>query len=385
MSAKNNMVKINASHEVLPTQVSNAQQSISGSEAQTRALAEIQAQVYLAKQFPRDEEQAAVKIARACSSSAFASGALYSYPRGRETVKGPSIRLAELLALNWGNLAYGINEVERIDGASIMEAFCWDMERNVRSSKRFNIEHKGGKGRAKFDANDPRDLYELTANQGARRLRAVILAIIPPEAVEAAVRACEATLLKESGVSRHERIKTALIAFDKVGVTKEDIERRYAINVSQLNDSQLVELRGIYQMIADNLGTRDDYFSEAVLASDEPRAARRNELVESIRTEVLPISSPSSPARDSELAMFRQLADEISWINEEGHSLYLVERAGELGDDVQGVVDDIAVNTLKSINTELRRLSANKAHGESNSPRSKWVKSKLMSYKKVRR
>ena len=53
-----------------------------------------------------------------------AESAVYEYPRGGERVTGPSIRLAETVARYWGNLDYGITELDQRQGESTVMAYC---------------------------------------------------------------------------------------------------------------------------------------------------------------------------------------------------------------------------------------------------------------------
>ena len=64
----------------------------------------------------------------ACQRSGLAQSAVYSYARGGTSVTGPSIRLAEMLAQNWGNIQYGIRELSSENGESTVEAFAWDVK-----------------------------------------------------------------------------------------------------------------------------------------------------------------------------------------------------------------------------------------------------------------
>ena len=96
----------------------------------------------MAKKFPRDEYEAIEKIRRSCQRATLAEQAIYSYPRGGQNVSGPSVRLAESLAQNWGNIDYGIIELEQKDGKSEMMAYAWDLETNTRVTKIFGVEHK---------------------------------------------------------------------------------------------------------------------------------------------------------------------------------------------------------------------------------------------------
>lgn len=42
------------------------------------------------------------RILKSCTRETLAQSAVYSYPRGGQSVEGPSIRLAETLAQEWG-------------------------------------------------------------------------------------------------------------------------------------------------------------------------------------------------------------------------------------------------------------------------------------------
>ena len=49
---------------------------------QSRAVTEAQGKLLLAKQFPRDENQAFNQLMNSCRRKSFAQVALYSFPRG---------------------------------------------------------------------------------------------------------------------------------------------------------------------------------------------------------------------------------------------------------------------------------------------------------------
>ena len=80
-------------------------------------------------------------------------------------VTGPSIRLAEVLAQNWGNLDFGIVELEQRFGESSMLAYAWDLETNTRQTKVFTVKHKRRARGADVSLTDPRDIYEMTEEE----------------------------------------------------------------------------------------------------------------------------------------------------------------------------------------------------------------------------
>ena len=118
---------------------------------------EIQGMVFMAKQFPRDQLAAYQRIKQACERKSLANVACYEYPRGGQKVTGPSIRLAEVIAQNWGNMTYGVTELEQKHGESTCMAYAWDLETNVRSEKIFTVKHERKARGATQKLEDSRD------------------------------------------------------------------------------------------------------------------------------------------------------------------------------------------------------------------------------------
>lgn len=238
----------------------------------SRAVQEVQAAIIIAKKFPRDQTSAFNKVDTACQRLSLAEKAMYSYPRGKDKagkalmVTGPSIRLAEVLAQNWGNIDFGVRELERRTlpdgtGVSVAESFCWDMETNVRQTKTFEVPHlreSTAKGSVKL--TDSRDIYELVANMGSRRTRACILGILPIDYVETAVVRCKETVKKGGGALLIDRIKKVVIGFKELVVTQEMLENYLGHPISETNEEELVDLISIGSSIRDGQQSREDFF-----------------------------------------------------------------------------------------------------------------------------
>jgi len=227
-----------------------------------RAIQEVQASMIIAKRFPRDQEAAYLRIMTACERFSLAEQAEYAYPRGGKSITGPSIRLAECIAQNWGNLQFGIRELSQSKGESEVEAFGWDVETNTRQIKTFKVPHirySKKKGNAALD--DPRDIYEMVANQGARRMRACILGIIPGDIIEAAVGKCRETVKKGMKAKPLiDQIRATLKAFDSLSITKDMIERRLGHATDVITEDELVELNNIGRSIKDNMTSKEEWF-----------------------------------------------------------------------------------------------------------------------------
>lgn len=236
---------------------------------QSRAIAETQGAMVIAKRFPRDPIAAMDRILNACARPTLAEGALYSYSRGGSEITGPSIRLAEAIAQNWGNMQFGIQELEQRNGESTVEAFAWDVETNTRQVKKFQVKHERHTKRGVTKLTDPRDIYELVANQGARRLRACILGVIPGDVVEAAVRQCETTLSANVDVTP-EGTKKLIEAFSAFKVTQEQIEKRIQRRLDTILPAQVLSLRKIYNSLKDGMSKPGDWFEGFVASSAAP-------------------------------------------------------------------------------------------------------------------
>ncbi len=235
--------------------------ALMGAEA-ARQVQEVQASLMIAKSFPRDEVNAFNKIMTACERSKLADDAMYAYPRGSEIVTGPSIRLAEVIAQSWGNIQFGIRELSQENGFSEMEAFAWDVETNTRVVKAFRVPHiRYSKKYGNKSLTDPRDIYEMTANQGARRLRACILGVIPGDVTDAAVKKCEETLSSAHKEPLKDRIRQMVSLFSsKFQITQEMIEIRLGHKIEVTSEKEMVTLRKIFKSLDDNMASREEFF-----------------------------------------------------------------------------------------------------------------------------
>lgn len=227
-----------------------------------RAVAEVQAALVIAKQFPRNPIEAYDRVMNACQRPGLAQSAVYSYARGGTSVTGPSIRLAEMLAQNWGNIQYGIRELSSENGESTVEAFAWDVETNTRQTKVFQVPHIRYTRQGTKKLTDPRDIYELVANNGARRLRACILGVIPGDVVDAAVDQCEKTIHASADTSP-EGVQKLIKAFEQFGVSKDDIEGFIQRRVDAITPANVVSLRKIFTSLRDGMSSAKDWFKGA--------------------------------------------------------------------------------------------------------------------------
>lgn len=265
------------------------QESVTSAMVVSRQAQEVQAAMVVAKRFPRDEQQSMERILRACQRKSLAESAVYEYSRGGTTVTGPSIRLAECLAQNWGNLDFGFIELEQKNGESQVMAFAWDLETNTRQSKIFSVPHMRHTKNGSYLLTDPRDIYEMVANQAARRVRSCVLAVIPGDVIESAVRQCDITLRSGNNRPLEERIRDMAGKFrEEFGVTEDQLRTYIGKNVDAFSENDVVRLAKVYRSLRDGV-IGSDYFlqrmtevqeepaKEAAAPADTPKAGAKAE------------------------------------------------------------------------------------------------------------
>jgi hypothetical protein len=262
----------------------------------SRAVAETQAAILLAKKFPRDQKEAVDRILMAFTRPTLAEKAEYAYARGGSEISGPSIRAAETIAQLWGNIQFGIRELTQANGASEVEAFAWDVETNTRQVKVFKVPHtrysRSGGNQA---LTDPRDIYEMVANQGARRLRACILGIIPGDVTEAAMNQADATMKTKAEVTP-ERLQALLAKFSEYGVTQAMIEAKIQRRIDAMTPALLVQMGKVYNALRDGIAKVADHF-EPTDNPNAPKATLKDRVTGKPAT---PAPTPEAP-KDAEL------------------------------------------------------------------------------------
>jgi hypothetical protein len=240
---------------------------------QSRAVAEVQAAVFVAQQNPRNTDLAQDAMRRSCRQYGLAERAFYSFPRSDGTVTGPSIHLARELARCWGNVQYGVNELRRDDvyGESEMQAWAWDLETNTRSSQTFIVPHKRDTKKGVRELKDMRDIYENNANNGARRVREAIFSVLPPWFVEEAKALCWETAERGPGKPLQERIDDAVGGFAKGGVTLDQLEAKLGRPREKWDGKDVARLGVVYSSIDRGETTVADEFPSSRVTVDQVR------------------------------------------------------------------------------------------------------------------
>jgi hypothetical protein len=286
---------------------------------------------------------------------------VYEYARGGTDISGPSIRLAEAIAQAWGNIQYGVRELSRDPETATVQAYAWDLETGTRREVTFQVPLIRSTRNGSYRLEDPRDIYETVANQGARRVRACILALIPGDIVDAAVEQCEVTMRAKADVSP-ESISRMVEAFGALGVTREQIERRIQRRLDSITPAQVVQLKKIYASLRDGMSHVSDWFAPSGNGNGEAHAAPQQQpssLADKIRkrrkeeSDAAPQQKQNVPAREAGAQQQQQQQNLVVVLDEHGRMLGTVERREyQEGDEV--VIHDVHYQVVTAASDALR-------------------------------
>jgi len=114
------------------------------------ARAEIDQQIATAHAFPRSIKRAVDNIlSLATLDRATSEECIYALPRGGKSIRGPSVRLAEIVASQWGNcrVAARVVAVDRLEKYVEAEGIFHDLETNMAATARVRRRIVDSKGR----------------------------------------------------------------------------------------------------------------------------------------------------------------------------------------------------------------------------------------------
>lgn len=238
-------------YDNLPT-VQPPMNSFGNAFAVANQFAEIQGQMTIAQNFPRDEQKCAEAIRVACSRATLAEVATFEYKRGGQKITGETIHLAKAMAALWKNITYSWVELERIPGdattpgVSTVRTWALDLQNNVSQAITVKIPHSRAKSNGTVDIlRSERDIYEHIANHAARRMRSCILALIPQDVRDMAVAQVDETM-RLNYSTKPDEIKKLLDAFEAFGVCQAQIEKYIQRKITTIEPAQVANLRRIY-------------------------------------------------------------------------------------------------------------------------------------------
>jgi len=239
------------------------------------AIARVRAQVELALMNPRSIKAATSAALVAMEQPLTAERATYRFPRGREEITGPSVKLARELARCWGNVHHGTRVVSQTANEVHVESFAWDLETGNMSFKeaRFNkkIPRKRG-DKTVWEEPNERDLDELIARRAAKLERNCLLEILPDDLVDRCLNRAAKTrrqvAAKGDPMVRFER---AAKAFAQWGVDRQELLDKVG---GSIDVDAIVRIQEIYRSIENNHSTVEEVFGRRRGQDDQDGEAK---------------------------------------------------------------------------------------------------------------
>lgn len=241
--------------------------------------AEIDTQVATAHAYPRSVSRVVKNVNSLVTiSEEAAQECNYALPRGGKPITGPSVRLAEIVASQWGNCRVGarVVHVDRLEKFVEAEGVFHDLETNTATTARVRRRITDKNGRIFND-----DMITVTGNAACSiAKRNAILGGVPKavwnEAYQTALRT-----IKGDVKTLPERRDGAFKAFAAFGVTPEQIVAKLELGgIEDITLEHLTTLIAMHRAIKDGEQTVEDYFPAAGAKPGAAEKARPGTLAE---------------------------------------------------------------------------------------------------------
>ena len=224
--------------------------------------ASIDIQVSTAKQYPRSISTflnnciGAATIDRETAESLFYSVPVGKDGNGQKFVKGPSIRLAELVAAFYKNLRYQTDIIGQDGKGVTARAIVFDLENNTARSITHteSIIDKYGKPYSDRQQERIKDVAQSKA------LRKALFTVVPMALVKPITIAAERVIAGDAkGIE--ERRKALVAWLDSLKIDKKRVWNAMGVaGAADLTPEHIIELGGIYNAIKNGDTTVDDAF-----------------------------------------------------------------------------------------------------------------------------
>lgn len=213
----------------------------------TRGEAEVQAA--LAKRFPRDYAISLKRTETMATANPDVAGAcFYAMPRGDSMIEGPSIRLAEIAAQNWGNLRASASVIETAEETVTARGVCWDLETNY-----FISETRSRRILNKYGKRYNNDMINVTSNAACKiALREAIFSCIGKTVLDPIWQQCRIISIGESRSITDAWQKCCLV-YAKAGIDEARLLARVGqTSAEDVTRDDLATLRGLLTALRDS-------------------------------------------------------------------------------------------------------------------------------------
>jgi hypothetical protein len=275
------------------------QDAHAGTYAAMRAAVDVQ--ISTAKRYPRNLGTVGQALGRHVTmDEQTAQSCIYSIKRGGKTIRGPSIRFAEILAYAWGHMRIDARIVDEGKDFIVVRGEAHDLQTNNVWAQDVSRRIVDGGGR-RFDV----DLIQVTTMAATSiAQRDCVLKAIPAFVWRAAFDECVRHIAGNVTMLADRRIK-AIGQFSLVGVSPEMIFRKLGVaGINDVTGEHLVDLIGTFQAIRDGQTTVEAEFGDTRITSrslgGSPLAAAEDTSAEPVAETQAPSGAGEArPASDS--------------------------------------------------------------------------------------
>jgi hypothetical protein len=219
--------------------------------------AQIDTQVATARAYPRSIRQAIGNIlSLATLDEQTAAECIYALKRDGKPLRGPSIRLAEIVAQQWGNntSAARVVQIDRVNKLIVAEGIFIDMQTN--SISRASVQRRISKRDGGLFSDD---MIAMTGNAACSiAKRNAILAGVPKGVWRQAQEAAE-KVIRGDVLTLVERRDTAVKAFAIFGLSADQVYQVMNVKgIDDINIDDLVTMKVIYTSLKSGEQTVED-------------------------------------------------------------------------------------------------------------------------------
>lgn len=234
------------------------------------ARAEVDQQVATAKAMPRSISRAVQNIITlATLDDESAAECIYALPRAGKAIKGPSVRMAEIVASQWGNCRIGtrVVHVDRIEKYVEAEGVFHDLETNMAVTARVRRRISDKKGKLLTE-----DMIVVTGNAACSIAKRNAILGGVPKAVWRKAYATVEQVIAGDVKTLSERREKAVKAFAAFGVAPEQLLTALGVaGMDDVNLEHMTTLMGMHAALKSGEATVEEMFAPAPTAIAKPK------------------------------------------------------------------------------------------------------------------
>lgn len=274
--------------ELLPAQKS-------GTYAATRAAIDVQ--IATAKAYPRSLQAVGNNLRNWCTGDEqTAEACVYSLKRSGKTIRGPSIRFAEIVTHAWGHLRIDARIVDEGREHIIVRGECHDLQSNNVWAQDVTRRITTSEGR-RYDT----DLIGVTMMAAASiAQRDSVLKCVPAFIWRPAFDACLSRIAGDVRTLNDRRIK-AVGQFSVLGVSAQQVFRKFGVStINDISADHLIDLLGTFNAIREGETTVEAQFGEEQITSKSLGGSPLGAAEDDGTDAPVPAEQPAEPQKQAE-------------------------------------------------------------------------------------